>query len=230
MEKELITQDWYKVLVNDCKVIITETRFISRWALIEGYWNLGKRIREDDNIKKLDSDKKYSMELTKLLQGLAGALLDAEARIGEILKANPSRYKVTNRKGSDFLPDGITHNQSSQFQKLADYPDVIEQVIAEAQGFIGALLYAEARIGELLKDYPHRGVSIIGKRGSDKTLPAGITHNQSLRFQKLVDYPDVIEQVIAEAIENDDLPINKKLIKLLQDLGVKILCKVLQNC
>lgn len=43
----IITQDWYAALVDECKAIITEAIFTSRWALVEGYWNLGKRIRED---------------------------------------------------------------------------------------------------------------------------------------------------------------------------------------
>lgn len=32
----LIKQDWYSELVNDCKAIITEAVFTSRWALVEG--------------------------------------------------------------------------------------------------------------------------------------------------------------------------------------------------
>ena len=63
---------------------------------------------------------------------LAGALLDAEAKIGEILGKSESRYKVTGRRGSDFLPQGITYKQSSQFQALSENLDLIEVVKAEA--------------------------------------------------------------------------------------------------
>ena len=52
MDKTLAKQDWYNALVDECKAIITEAVFTSRWALVEGYWNLGKRIREDKNLKK----------------------------------------------------------------------------------------------------------------------------------------------------------------------------------
>jgi len=38
--------------LEECKEIITEAVFISRWALVEGYWNLGKRIKEDKNMQK----------------------------------------------------------------------------------------------------------------------------------------------------------------------------------
>jgi len=58
MSKEIIKDEWYDLLVEDCQAIITEAVFASRWALVEGYWYLGKRIRED-------SDK---MPITKLLQ------------------------------------------------------------------------------------------------------------------------------------------------------------------
>jgi N6-adenosine-specific RNA methylase IME4 len=45
---EIVNKEWYEVLVGDCKAIITEAVFTSRWALVEGNWNLGKRIREDN--------------------------------------------------------------------------------------------------------------------------------------------------------------------------------------
>lgn len=49
---EIENQEWYQSLVGECKSIITEAVFTSRWALVEGYWSLGKRIREDENVKK----------------------------------------------------------------------------------------------------------------------------------------------------------------------------------
>ncbi|MDI6788328.1 MAG: MT-A70 family methyltransferase [Planctomycetota bacterium] len=50
--KELVKADWYKQLVDDCKTIITESVFTSRWALVKGYHQLGERIREDNNVKE----------------------------------------------------------------------------------------------------------------------------------------------------------------------------------
>lgn len=66
---ELKTQDWWLSLTEDCKAIITEAVFTSRWALVEGYWQLGKRIREDENWKK------YS-------KGSYGSLSDLSKNIG----------------------------------------------------------------------------------------------------------------------------------------------------
>lgn len=41
-------QEWYLLLVDECKAIITEATFTSRWALVEGYHLLGKRILQDE--------------------------------------------------------------------------------------------------------------------------------------------------------------------------------------
>lgn len=45
---DIVKADWYQGLIEDCKAIITETIFTSRWALVEGYHNLGERILEDE--------------------------------------------------------------------------------------------------------------------------------------------------------------------------------------
>jgi len=50
--KEIYQKEWYQSLIDDCKSIITEAVFTSRWALVEGYWNLGERIDTDINFKK----------------------------------------------------------------------------------------------------------------------------------------------------------------------------------
>ena len=50
---ELTVEKWYQALVSDCQSIITEAVYISRWALVEGYHNLGKRILEEhDNFER----------------------------------------------------------------------------------------------------------------------------------------------------------------------------------
>lgn len=45
-------EEWYASLVEDCKAIITEANFTSRWARVEGYHSLGERIVVDENFKK----------------------------------------------------------------------------------------------------------------------------------------------------------------------------------
>lgn len=49
MATSITTQDWYKHLTEECKAIIVETNFTANWALVEGYWHLGKCIVENSN-------------------------------------------------------------------------------------------------------------------------------------------------------------------------------------
>jgi len=66
---EIEVQEWYNALVSDCHDIMKEAVFISRWALVEGYHSLGKRILEEhDNFERA---KIYG---EKIVQGLAESL------------------------------------------------------------------------------------------------------------------------------------------------------------
>ncbi len=42
-------QGWFIQLVDECKDIVTETEFTSRWTLVEGYHSLGSRILQENN-------------------------------------------------------------------------------------------------------------------------------------------------------------------------------------
>lgn len=44
---EIVKHDWYDALKEDCKAIMVEAEFTSRWVLVEGYHALGERIRQD---------------------------------------------------------------------------------------------------------------------------------------------------------------------------------------
>lgn len=49
----MIKEKWYEDLIDDCKAIITESFYTSRWAIIEGYHRLGKRVlKENDNFER----------------------------------------------------------------------------------------------------------------------------------------------------------------------------------
>jgi N6-adenosine-specific RNA methylase IME4 len=73
--KELINQEWYQSLTEDCKAIIKEAVFTSRWALVEGYWKLGERIETDEDFKKFSKGNHSS------LQDLANNLNTSERTI-----------------------------------------------------------------------------------------------------------------------------------------------------
>jgi hypothetical protein len=65
-DNKLQKQKWYTSLVEECKAIITEAVFTSRWALVEGYWNLGKRIEEEVRTRPIN--------VIQLLQDLAKSI------------------------------------------------------------------------------------------------------------------------------------------------------------
>ena len=58
MKKELINQEQYEALIEDCKAIVVETIFNSRWALVEGYWKLGERVEKDKDFKRFAKGNK----------------------------------------------------------------------------------------------------------------------------------------------------------------------------
>lgn len=63
-----------------------------------------------------------------------------------------------------------------------------------------ALLYAKAKMGEILKFQSSReGTLKTGEHGSQKSLPTGISHKQSHFAQKLYENEGLIEKVIEEA-------------------------------
>ncbi len=65
----IITEKWYTSLIDELQDIITETSFTSRWTLVEGYHQVGKRIlQENDNFERA---KIYN---EKILQRIAESL------------------------------------------------------------------------------------------------------------------------------------------------------------
>jgi len=68
-------------------------------------------------------------------EGTIGALLDAESRIGELLKPLTEHHEATSGAGSSSLPEGITHKQSHYFQQLAEHPDITEGVDSAVVAF-----------------------------------------------------------------------------------------------
>jgi hypothetical protein len=72
-----IVMDWYQSLISDCKAIITEAIFTSRWALVEGYWKLGKRIREEN-----DNFEGYKIYGKKIVHRVAESLRVSERTLG----------------------------------------------------------------------------------------------------------------------------------------------------
>ena len=95
MNKLILQEDWYQQLVEECKSIITEAVFTSRWALVEGYWTLGQRIRLDKGLIKWSQN-----EAGQVLQGLAKDIGKSERTIYNAL-AVFDKFKTL-----DEIPEG----------------------------------------------------------------------------------------------------------------------------
>lgn len=63
-EKIVKVEDRLNLLLEDIAAILTEHEFVSRWAIIEGYHLVGKRILEEKEL----------MPLPKLIEAVAKAL------------------------------------------------------------------------------------------------------------------------------------------------------------
>lgn len=105
--------------------------------------------------------------------------------------------------------------------KLGLAKEVKEQKREEASYLADALLDAEIRIGELISEIPKAtpnpkapsksNTGEISKTQQVKEL--GFTQKQSEQFQQLAKNKDIVEQVKAEARENEDLPTRTEVLR-----------------
>lgn len=114
--------------------------------------------------------------------------------------------------------------------KLQLAEDVREQKKEEAQMLAEALLDAEVRIGDLLKQIPKatKGNQYTGKMVNDSSVDnqkpkkqvieeLGFNQKQAERFETLSSNKDVVEQVKAEARENEDIPTRSRVLQLVKE-------------
>jgi len=99
----------YNSFVEECKDILVEAEFTSRWALIEGYHALGKHIVEQDN--------KYGDGLVARL----AASLNKSARTIEYAVTFASKFDTV-----DMLPEGKQISWNQVVRKHLTKPKVHE--------------------------------------------------------------------------------------------------------
>lgn len=115
--------DWFDSLVADCRDIIGKCEFTSRWALVEGYHNFGKRIlAEHDNF---DRAQIYGGEVV--------------AKISEAVGKNPRtvwRSIQFAKKYPDLksLPGGKDMTWTAIYSKLLPVPQEKEEVKVSFDG------------------------------------------------------------------------------------------------
>lgn len=101
---------WYKPLIDDCKAILTEATFTSRWVLIEGYWNLGQRIRQEgDKVTKITASIAASLDVSERTVYYALKLYDKYPDINKLPEGKSISWtKLVNK----YLPEnGETKEQ-----------------------------------------------------------------------------------------------------------------------
>ena len=97
---------------------------------------------------------------------------------------------------------------------------VREQKLKEAQAISEAVLDAEVRIGQLMKEVPkakNQYTNALPSGGSSNKRQviedAGFTKTQAQRFEVLAANPEIVEQAKAEARENDDIVSRSSVLK-----------------
>ena len=101
--------------------------------------------------------------------------------------------------------------------KLGVAKEVRDKTLSDAQGMAGALLYAEAKMGDLLRQTVRPGkpkkriVTAVGQ------LPEGISRNTSHYTQKLSQYYELIEEVILEAKKYDEVPTRQSVLQKIKE-------------
>ena len=113
--------------------------------------------------------------------------------------------------------------------KLELAEEVREQKKEEAQMLAEALLDAEVRIGDLLKQIPKaKGRRTDLKKPSDTKVEKletkretierlGFNQKQAERFETMASNKDIVEQVKAEARENEDIPTRSRVLQIVRE-------------
>jgi N6-adenosine-specific RNA methylase IME4 len=104
--------------------------------------------------------------------------------------------------------------------KLTDAQAAKEAAIKDGQSVGEAVLWAKAKLGEMLQEIEPKPKPDGSGRGTfggrEPSLPSGITKKQSHYYQQIHNNRDIVEQVIADAIEHEDLPTTQEALKRIQ--------------
>ena len=111
--------------------------------------------------------------------------------------------------------------------KLELAEEVREQKREEAQMLAEALIDAEVRIGDLLKEIPKtknqydrcpsQGCEKQKETKQEVITRLGFNKDQANRFETMASNKDIVEQVKAEARENEDIPTRTRVLQLVKE-------------
>ena len=130
---------------------------------------------------------------------------------GELIKYDPGLLDrpIEELAPISFIGQAAVAGYRSLVGRLDSLPMTEEQkgkTLKDGQDAGRMLLAIETRIGELLPEdlrkIPGRG----GAWGSVKTTPEGMTKRSVFNARTIAKNPDVVDEVISEAVENEDIP------------------------
>jgi len=156
-----ITESWYNTLIEDLRDLIVETEFTSRWALIEGYHNLGSRI-----IQEKDKFEKSGLQNDQIVQRVAESLQRKPRTIYyaiQFAKTYPdlnllpegkdcSWHKVVNK----YLTDGTekkTVKKADLYRMIKGFQELIEHERLEAIQTNDDEIFLHGRGAERVTEY-----------------------------------------------------------------------------
>ena len=124
-----ITEVWYNQLIEDCKDLITEVEFTSRWTLIEGYHNLGVRIlQENDNF---DRAKIYGQDIVQRIANSLGKRPRTIYYAMQFAKTYPDLNLLPEGKNiswSHIINKYLTNGKEKPIMKKSDLYKMIKEI------------------------------------------------------------------------------------------------------
>lgn len=141
------SEPWYAALVEECRAIMTEAVFNSRWALVEGYHTLGERIVTETNF---DRQAAYGK---KIAQGLAQSLGVSERTVNYAIQFYEKYPSL------DTIPEGKNISWNKIVTKYLPAPRPAEALPLPAGRY--GVIYADPPW-----EYEEHGVSVSSDYGN----------------------------------------------------------------
>ena len=191
MNKELVLEkEWYNLLVEDCKAIVIEHEFISRWAKVEGHHALGERIVNETNLNREDI---YGKKILSVLSKSSGIGERTLYRAIQFYKKYPILNDVPEGKAiswnkiiTKYLPERTEKEEKNEYQRIFKG---IERWSKSIEGLIG--LHDQDKINYHVREIKN----IIAK-------VSGIANKSTLIIDQSIPADAVAKGV--KALEDDD--------------------------
>ena len=156
---EIIKDPYYNLLVEDCKAIVTEAVFISRWSLVEGYHQLGHRIVTDENYQEYAKGNQGSLKGLSKNIGIGERTLYYATRFYKkypVLNDVPEGKNISwNKLITKYLPEKVEEDQPNEIEKITKGIERWEKAIDKSNvnsGSYNRIMALVAQIKKILEE------------------------------------------------------------------------------